>query len=129
MCRLLIYIVLLFSSLYSINAFAEINTANVNTSLKYADKQLDIFTNKVVSKCSTLSCSSSMFNLEYKRLDNLIKKAYKNDTVGYTYYVMSVESLCNGYMKNSKDNLNKSFKEKICLVKYSYGQLKYMGIV
>ncbi|AND75482.1 hypothetical protein FDH01_gp140 [Acinetobacter phage vB_AbaM_ME3] len=126
MFKLLISIMILICSLISFEAYAE---KDINISLKYADNQLDKFTTKVVSKCNTLSCSVSMFNNEYKRLDKNIKKAYGKDTVGYTYYTMSMESLCNGYMKNSKDVLNKSFKEKICLVKYSYGQLKYMGIV
>lgn len=126
MNKSLIYILLLTSSLFSNESHA---AKDLNVSLKYADVQLDKFTNKVTSQCNTLSCSLAMFNTEYKRLDKSIKKAYGKDTVGYTYYTMSMESLCNGYMKNSKDVLNKSFKEKICLVKYSYGQLKYMGIV
>lgn len=125
MNKSLIYILLLTGSLFSNESHA---VKDINISLKYADMQLDKFTNKVTSQCSTISCSLAMFNTEYKRLDKSIKKAYGKDNVGYTYYTMSMESLCNNYMKTNKD-LDRSFKEKICLVKYSYGQLKYMGIV
>lgn len=130
--KLLICLSICSITLFSTHSSAvkpkENDQQRVNTSLTYANSQLDKFTNSVSKRCSTIKCSYTLFDKEHKRLDKQIKVAYKKDDVGYTYYTMSMESLCNNYMKTNKE-LDRSFKEKICLVKYSYGQLKYMGVV